>query len=62
MVREGAMIAGLTGLGLATAPQATVLAVASRLWLTVLEIAPGLLFLARDAALRSPRQSSDATS
>jgi len=62
VVREGAMIAGLTGLGLATAPQATVLAVASRLWLTVLEIAPGLLFLARDAALRSPRSSSDATS
>ena len=62
VVREGAMIAGLTGLGLATAPQAAVLAVASRLWLTVLEVAPGLVFLARDAVARSPRPSSDASS
>jgi glycosyltransferase 2 family protein len=45
--REAAMIAGLTKLGLATLPQATLLALTSRLWLTVLEIAPGALFLAR---------------
>jgi len=46
VVREVAMGGLLTGFGLATGPEATILVVASRLWLTVLEIVPGLLFLA----------------
>lgn len=50
-VREVAMGALLTGLGLTTAAGATVLVVVSRLWLTVLEIVPGILFL----AWREPR-------
>jgi uncharacterized membrane protein YbhN (UPF0104 family) len=61
VVREGATIAGLVQLGLASYPQATVLAVASRLWLTALEVAPGLLFLAR-GALSSPSSTPDVSS
>ena len=45
-VREVAMGALLTGAGLTTAAEATILVVASRLWLTILEIVPGLFFLA----------------
>jgi uncharacterized membrane protein YbhN (UPF0104 family) len=45
-VREVAMGAMLTGAGLTTGAEATLLVVASRLWLTVLEIVPGVLFLA----------------
>lgn len=45
-VREVAMGAMLTAAGLTTGPEATILVVASRLWLTVLEIVPGVLFLA----------------
>lgn len=44
-VREGAMHLLLVSAGLNTAPEATLLVVASRLWLTVLEILPGLLLL-----------------
>ena len=44
-VREGGLVAGLLALGLATAPQALVIALASRVWLTILEIAPGALAL-----------------
>lgn len=55
--REAAMVAGLTSLGLATTPEAALLAVASRLWLTVLEIAPGALFLAFAAARPAPRNT-----
>jgi len=50
--REGVMVALLTALGLATNKQAWLVAGASRAWLTVLEIAPGLLFMAVDAARR----------
>ena len=53
-VREGVMVAGLTALGLATEPQAWLVAFASRLWLLVLEILPGLLFLAHGAVRPSP--------
>lgn len=45
-VREVAMGAMLTAAGLTTGPEATILVVASRLWLTVLEIVPGVLLLA----------------
>lgn len=61
-VREVAMIAALTGLGLATTAEATVLAFASRLWLTVLEIVPGACFLARDALVRTQHPSRDPSS
>ncbi len=47
--RELALGAGLTTLGLASPAEAVVLAIASRLWLTVLEVAPGALFLAAGA-------------
>ncbi len=52
-VREAVMVAAFTGLHLATPVQVTVAAIGSRLWLTILEILPGALFLARDAATRS---------
>lgn len=52
-VRDGAMALALPVLGLATQPQALLVAVASRLWLTVLEIAPGLIFLANARARRA---------
>ena len=45
-VRELAMIPLMQSLGLASAADAALVAVTSRLWLTVLEILPGLLFLA----------------
>lgn len=53
-VREVALVAGMTTLGLASPAEATVVAVTSRLWLTVLEIVPGLLFLAFGALRRTP--------
>ena len=43
--REAAMYELLTVFGLATTKEATVITVASRIWLTILEIVPGALFL-----------------
>ena len=55
-VREWAMKSGFAALGLGGTADAWVIAVVSRLWLTVLEVIPGLLFIARDAiAPRAPR-------
>ena len=54
--RELAMVALLPAAHLADPAQAAVLAVTSRLWLTVLEIAPGALFLTSDALRRRPRE------
>jgi glycosyltransferase 2 family protein len=45
-VREVVLAAMLVALGMATAPEAAVLALASRVWITILEIGPGLLALA----------------
>jgi hypothetical protein len=45
VVREYMLVATLTGLGVLTAPEAWLVAIVSRLWLTILEIVPGLLFL-----------------
>jgi hypothetical protein len=45
-VRETAMIPLLTKYGMATLAGATVIAVASRLWLLVIELLPGLILLA----------------
>ena len=58
-VREVFLTAALTRLHLADVPAATLLAVASRLWLTVLELVPGLVFLALGARIL-PRPTSDA--
>lgn len=52
-VRELALAQTLTALGLATPQQALLISVTSRLWLTVLELLPGLLFLAAGARPRS---------
>jgi len=46
VVREGAMIAGMLRLGLSSQADALVVAIASRLWLTATELAPGLIYLA----------------
>ncbi len=46
-VRDVSIAASLPALGLATPPQAAVIMVSSRLWLTVLELVPGFVFLAR---------------
>jgi hypothetical protein len=62
-VREGAMITVLTYAGLATAPQAALVALTSRVWLTLLEVVPGFLFWAKAATRRRPptRDPSDAS-
>lgn len=62
VARESTMTVAFTRLGLAGGADALLLAVASRLWLTVLEIVPSLLFLlARPPrfAARSPSPSDD---
>jgi hypothetical protein len=51
--REFALVDGLTMLRLTTAGPAGVIAVAARLWLTVLEIVPALLFLLRRTRSRT---------
>lgn len=52
--REGVMLWMLATLGLATQKEAALVTVASRLWLTLLELVPGLLFLAFDRIRPSP--------
>jgi hypothetical protein len=52
--REGVMLLMLTTLSLTTEKQAALVTVASRLWLTLLELLPGLLFLAADRIRPSP--------
>lgn len=46
VVRESALVAGMVRLGLASQPDAFAVAVASRLWLTVVELLPGLMYMA----------------
>ncbi len=53
--REMSMITLMPAAGLATAAQAAVLAIASRLLLTILDILPGVAFLGRDTLRRSSR-------
>ena len=60
--REWALSEGLSSFGLASVPDAWFVAVASRLWLTLLEVVPGLLFLAAGAASRSPQLPNDVPS
>jgi uncharacterized membrane protein YbhN (UPF0104 family) len=45
VVRESAMVTGMLRLGLSGRPDALVIAVASRLWLTVTELLPGLTLM-----------------
>jgi hypothetical protein len=53
-VRELALALALNALNLAAPPTAAVIAVSSRLWLSVLELVPGLLFLIGDRRSRPP--------
>lgn len=55
--REFAMYQLLTSMSLATPKEAALLTVASRVWLTVLEIVPGLLFML-SASMRQRRDGS----
>jgi uncharacterized membrane protein YbhN (UPF0104 family) len=45
VVREAALVLGLSALNLATAPEAAMLALTSRIWLSILEILPGVVFM-----------------
>lgn len=46
VVRESALVAGMVRLGLASQPDAFAVAIASRLWLTVVELVPGFIAMA----------------
>jgi glycosyltransferase 2 family protein len=52
--REGAMVTVLAYAGLATRPEAALVALASRVWLTLLEVVPGFLFWAQASVRRRP--------
>lgn len=55
--RDAALVVALPALHLTTPPQALLVTVASRLWLTILEIVPGLVFLLVYRRSRTDRQS-----
>jgi glycosyltransferase 2 family protein len=59
--REGAMVTVLTFAGLATSPQAALIALTSRVWLTLLEVVPAFVFWTHAAVTRRPptRDPSD---
>jgi hypothetical protein len=57
-VREAMLVLAMPRLGLATAADAAVIAVTSRLWLTVLEIVPGLVLLRHRAARHDALQDT----
>ena len=59
-VREGAMVTVLVYAGLATRPQAALIALTSRVWLTLLEVVPGFLFWAH-AAIRRRSRTTDSS-
>jgi len=60
-VREGSLIVALGRLGLAQAGAAGVISLTSRLWLTALELIPGLLFLLADAVRSRMRARPNST-
>ena len=62
-VREGAMLQMLQLAALASHPQATLITIGSRVWLTLLEVTPALFFLAHHSVrLRTPTTDpTDAT-
>jgi uncharacterized membrane protein YbhN (UPF0104 family) len=53
--RETALVAALLALGITGSAEAAILAAASRLWLIVLEVLPGLVSLALAPGVRRPR-------
>ena len=56
-VREAALVLAMPQFQLASTADATIIAITSRLWLTILEILPGLLLMRRtDRDHRQPRQ------
>jgi glycosyltransferase 2 family protein len=57
-VREGALALALSTLNLATPPTALVIALSSRLWLSLLEVVPGVLFLKRTGGSRSRAETT----
>ena len=57
-VRELSLVSALRRLGLAAGGGAGVVVLASRIWLTVLEVLPGALFLAASALRRNPSDKS----
>ena len=56
-VREPALVIAMTELELATSADAAVIAVASRLWLTVVELVPGLIALAAQLSTARKRRT-----
>ena len=54
-VREAALVLAMPRFQLASAADAAVIAITSRLWLTVLEILPGLLLLRKRDDVRKPQ-------
>jgi len=56
VVRESALVSGMVQLGLAGRADALAVAIASRLWLTVVELLPGLVFLAVRKPVSRPIQ------
>lgn len=57
-VREFAIVEALARLGLTSIADATIIALASRVWLTILEVAPGIVALALTHARRQGRKRS----
>lgn len=58
-VREGVMTAAMFGLGMASKTDAALIAVTSRLWLSIVEVLPGLVALALSPSSRSLRARTD---
>lgn len=56
VVRESALVTGMVKLGLSGRADALAIAIASRLWLTILELLPGLFFLAMRKPASRPIQ------
>ncbi len=56
VVRESALVTGMVRLGLSSQADALAIAIASRLWLTAVEILPGLFFLAIRKSVPRPIQ------
>ncbi len=58
VVREATLVLGLTALKIVSAPEAALLALTSRVWITILEILPGALFLLTRAPERTFEQGN----
>jgi len=56
-VREAVLVLAMPRFELASAADAAVIAITSRLWLTILEIVPGLLLFRRRSAHAAPGQN-----